>query len=119
MQKPVAEWPDIVAAIRALYPRDDHRGCGEIAMAAAAEIEKLRAAQPPLPEWQPIETAPPDEPVLVWWSYWSLRPFIAEKYLGRWTSNWVLSEDGGVEPLAWMPLPAPPASGSTKVDSHD
>lgn len=49
-QKPVADWPDIVAAIRSIYPRDDHKGCGEIALAAATEIEKLRAAQPTSPE---------------------------------------------------------------------
>jgi hypothetical protein len=44
---PITEWPDIVAAIHALYdiPRAEHKGCGAIALAAADEITKLRSAE--------------------------------------------------------------------------
>lgn len=40
--RPSKKWDDIVAAIRQLYPRADHVGCGELALAAADEIEGLR-----------------------------------------------------------------------------
>jgi hypothetical protein len=86
----------------------------------AQELADLKAAGSSAPEpsaWQPIETAPADEPVLVWWPDWGLKPFIAECYLGKWSSPRILHEQCG-EPLAWTPLPAPPSSSVTKGADH-
>lgn len=86
---------------------------------AAAEIERLRAAT----QWQPIETAPDKESVLV---------FIpnTEHYgpgiyrglkgtFGQWMTNAVaMGRDCGTrsQPTHWMPLPSPPLSEGVKDD---
>jgi len=67
-----------------------------------------RASPPPVPEWQPIETAPKDETlVLLWWPHWSSKPCIGYFDGAVWCSDCRLSADGG-DPLAWMPLPSGP-----------
>jgi hypothetical protein len=55
--KPATEWPDIAAAIHAVYDTvpDGHKGCAEIALAAAREIESLRASTEPKADADEIE----------------------------------------------------------------
>lgn len=49
LQEQCSKWPDIVAGIRLLFADqpEGHKGCAEVALAAAAEIERLRGSQPP------------------------------------------------------------------------
>ena len=64
-------------------------------------------------EWQPIESAPLDEPVLVWDGQVTVAKQTHYKHGNRW---WVwdtygFCEDGEIyEPSHWMPLPSPPTS---------
>ena len=66
--------------------------------------------------WQPIETAPKDgTEVLVFWPYWSRKPFIAfySGDVGGWDGERCLSPthcEAYAEraPTHWMPLPEPP-----------
>jgi hypothetical protein len=65
-------------------------------------------------EWQPIETAPKGEPVLIWakeWNEWGM--FVAK--LCKHDGTWDLQGATGYEwessfdtPTHWMPLPVPP-----------
>lgn len=64
-------------------------------------------------EWQPIETAPKDVPLLVF-SCEARHPGVMVAELNTWedsadwTDTW--AEQGlDVEPTHWMPLPSPPA----------
>lgn len=73
--------------------------------ARAAACDAWKAAQP---EWQPIETAPDDTPVLTYW----IEPegSVAEvmsKIDGKWYSPMVLINQNA-KPTHWQPLPAPP-----------
>jgi len=63
--------------------------------------------------WQPIETAPKDDKVMVllYWPHWCSRRAI----IGYWANGygWCADEalsDQGIDPTHWMPLPQPPAS---------
>ncbi|WP_019023080.1 hypothetical protein [Thioalkalivibrio sp. ALE23] len=81
---------------------------------AADEIERLRAENErlrqshPVPEWQPIDTAPKDGTQIL--GAWIL------PYSGQWikqpityTSTWVTTWDhADVAPSQWMPLPDDP-----------
>lgn len=60
--------------------------------------------------WQPIELAPKDVFVLLWWPYWSVEPVIGKWRTaeGRWTSDVAIDEGDESMPIAWMPLPDPP-----------
>ena len=60
-------------------------------------------------EWQPIDSAPKDgTPVLLWWPYWSRRPTIGYWKHSQWVAENALDGDSD-PPVAWMPLPSPPA----------
>ena len=76
--------------------------------------------------WQPIETAPKadyqtilicDEDGTVGLGYWDQDDELGEAWKGNEDlSGWVINDGSGsgpqaCEPSAWMPLPAPPASG--------
>lgn len=60
--------------------------------------------------WQPIETAPADKPVLVWFERFGM----SYNVMRRDGEGWVEAVDDGrrlkdgYEPSHWMPLPAPP-----------
>lgn len=78
-----------------------------------AENEELKAKLDKA-KWQPIETAPKDERVLLWTGQ--------EKYCGHWSKNpftnheaWIIAEWGNdgdqallENPTHWMPLPSYP-----------
>lgn len=80
--------------------------------ALKAENEELRAKLDRM-KWQPIETAPKAQRVLVWSG--------EEQYCAHWAKNpftndeaWIVAEWGDdgdqalVKPTHWMPLPEPP-----------
>ena len=66
-------------------------------------------------EWQPIETAPYDVPVLVFCPKRGPEPDqqqvltrqILPRNQGEW---WVWGDEYSFEPTHWMPLPKPPAN---------
>lgn len=60
-------------------------------------------------EWQPIETAPSDTPLLVWQPNWP-RMIVARRgteYRGT-ADKWFDSEGYTSTPSHWMPLPESP-----------
>ena len=59
-------------------------------------------------EWQPIETAPRNTPVLVFAPKPRSPRVIAEATLGA--GQWWARGLGALEPTHWMPLPSPPPS---------
>jgi hypothetical protein len=63
------------------------------------------------PDWQPIETAPKDVFVLVYWPYWANEPVVAKWRTPsrRWESEVAVSTEGP-DPTHWMPLPASPTA---------
>jgi hypothetical protein len=70
----------------------------ETVLEAAAEIERLRAAQ----AWQPIETAPKNQRVLVW----DGQDVIGATFGGvRW---WSADDETRISPTHWRPLPEAP-----------
>lgn len=56
--------------------------------------------------WQPIETAPEDEHVMIWLAA-SGNHLIAERCEEKWFDDCGLVDEN---PTHWMPLPAPPAN---------
>lgn len=83
----------------------DSRGCADVEVATGLR----REPQP----WQPMESAPTDGTnVLLWWPFWcKSRPtigFFGYGGIQQWFAPEVLEGDGD-PPLAWMPLPSPPA----------
>lgn len=59
-------------------------------------------------DWQPIETAPKEEWVLLFWPYWNGPiPAVGIYCDGAWDSDSAISHDGD-SPTYWMPLPPPP-----------
>lgn len=58
-------------------------------------------------DWQPIETAPKETPVLIWNGEWVL---IGEQWGDTPWSEWGNEADAlnGRQPTHWMPLPDPP-----------
>ncbi len=88
--------------------------CGGRVLLTEAERDALCAA---VPTWRPMESAPKDgRLIMLHWPYWCSRPAV-----GKWfphnspTGYWDCLEvpcqdvDGAGGPLAWMPLPDPPA----------
>ena len=74
--------------------------------AEAAEAKLAKAV-----EWQPIETAPTDEAILICGGY-VLYPCVASLNNGEWDAEaqgGILREDIADYPTHWMPLPAPPS----------
>lgn len=65
-------------------------------------------------DWQPIETAPRNERVLVWWPFWStVSPVVAmlDTDVQHWRLIYVqLEQATWPTPTHWMPLPPPPAT---------
>ena len=60
-------------------------------------------------DWQPIETAPRDCPVLRWCPENDDSP--AEAHVMQWyeqADTWMVYGIGGFEPTHWRPLPTPP-----------
>lgn len=64
-------------------------------------------------EWQPIETAPLNKWVLLYWPHWSDLPVIGRyvrhrsRIVMHWQSDQIISDEGAA-PTHWMPLPEPP-----------
>lgn len=63
--------------------------------------------------WQPIETAPQDEPIIL-----AVRDRITRRWIigeGRWWEEWYLTDEyhrqveDYDQPTHWQPLPPPPA----------
>lgn len=69
-------------------------------------------------EWQPIETAPKDGELLV---YWVCREtgegFRAVAAWSQW--GWISDGDGLIYPTHWMPLPAPPKAAPEQEQAED
>ena len=88
---------------------------------ALAELEQLHDGAAPQHEsqWQPIETAPRDEQILLYGHYWSDQQGMMQKPLiGMWNANACRWEAAwmcwfGVRPTHWMPLPQHPDTGET------
>lgn len=67
-------------------------------------------------EWQPIDTAPPDRQIIVWWKGRSvLAVYRPRSYHNRGRNGWRVSDLPAnpwlwvmVPPTAWMPLPDGP-----------
>lgn len=64
-------------------------------------------------EWQPIKTAPKDDPIL---AYGAKRGHLAvvRWACGQWRVRYT-NEPAPFEPTHWMPLPAPPVEESEVV----
>ena len=58
-------------------------------------------------EWQPIETAPRDRPVIVAIPQWVFADIGLVDVLGRWYSP-IDGVEHSPAPTHWMPLPEPP-----------
>lgn len=81
-----------------------------------AEARQRAEAAEQRVKWQPIETVPQDEFVLLFWPYWSSMPVIGRLWGGRWDCSCALSD--GEPPTHWMPLPTtPPADGESAQSS--
>lgn len=83
--------------------KSEQTACGYKAWQAAYE-----SRTPPIPSWQPIETAPKDDSLIIGcWMPKGKRKIV--HYAGDNTGWW--SGDFQVhEPTHWMPLPQPPLS---------
>lgn len=70
-------------------------------------------------EWQPIETAPKDETVLLFWPASYVGAYVTGRRYrdgGPWKTNidGLIETAGGRGPTHWMPLPTPPTTQTTK-----
>jgi hypothetical protein len=79
-------------------------------------------AQPPDPEWQPIETAPKDGTTVLGWiprlGYVARQDCVPMNWSGWGGGVWENTTSGhklGTEPTHWMPLPPPPSTQETPV----
>ena len=82
------------------------------------EIVQRNSTQPNRPpmDWQPIETAPINTPLLVWhpglgMGGWNVMRFDGEEW--RETAHDGRALKGGYEPSHWQPLPPPPKDQPT------
>jgi hypothetical protein len=81
-----------------------------------ARCEKAEAAVSALQArlmWQPIDTAPDNTEVLIWWPYWCSRPTIGRKRFGGWNCDSSLTTIDAPTPTHWMPLPPPATEPQT------
>ncbi len=92
------------AALRALVEQAARESIDD-ALRGAASVP----ASPPTREgWQPIDTAPKDRSVLVYWPDGdSVHVGIA--WFGPNMQAWLVTNVGPVAPTHWMPLPPAPA----------
>ena len=60
------------------------------------------------PRWQPIETAPIMEMVLVHWVSDRSSEVACMEENGAWLIGWERLEDNSPRPTHWMPIPTPP-----------
>jgi hypothetical protein len=85
----------------------------------------------PVAAWQPIETAPTNQSILIFVPTWEhygpgiYRAILVDMGTGRhWlTTAWAIGRDlqDGYDPTHWMPLPEPPVDGvqaATRVNSE-
>lgn len=94
-------------------------------------LAALAATPAPAPGWQPIETAPKDKKVLVWFSDLSggtadIAKLDDDKYAKKprpyWSGNYervlgILAYRNG-KPTHWIPLPEAPEAGQGKEASN-
>lgn len=77
----------------------------------------VRAAQPPAPEWQPIETAPRDaEDIQLCRLYSDGSSCQAIGYWSESAKEWVICSLHGGGPTHWRPLSSRPTKGSAPCD---
>jgi hypothetical protein len=95
------------------------KGCGHALRVHGTLVDAILAALPELAggsEWRPIETAPKDgsDVLLYCRCQHDGRAYAPDRNVGWWepAAGWWHARDGLIEPTHWMPLPAPPASGS-------
>lgn len=108
--------PPLTDAALIAWVKEERRTIG-FGSRLRADILDAIAARLEQTGWQPIETAPKDGTVvLLRWSEW---PRMA--MTGYWLEGWAVEdkEHGHyvlrcVEPIHWMPLPAPPATSEQK-----
>lgn len=63
------------------------------------------------PAWRTMEDAPRDgTKVLLYWPFWRGFPVIGWFIAGAWDSDYCVLAVDGEPPIAWQPLPAPPAA---------
>ena len=60
--------------------------------------------------WQPIESAPRDRCVLLWWPTTTNSPVIGRFDSGIWMTDWGRLSVPHDSPTHWRPLPDPPAA---------
>lgn len=89
---------------------------GEILYAA---IGALRAAQPPFPEWQPIETAPVEmEAILMTDGEWVAAGHVDEDSFRKYRiHHFAVSQEYDWVPTHWMPLPKGPTATKNSEQS--
>lgn len=63
-------------------------------------------------EWEPIETAPDNEWVLIYPSFYKGQTCEVSKQSKSFSNKWLLRDDGRyrLRPTHWQPLPKPPAN---------
>jgi hypothetical protein len=60
-------------------------------------------------QWQPIETAPKDKKIWLWWPEIDEYPVVGEWHkLGFWMVSRLGAGRVGSDPIHWMPQPEPP-----------
>lgn len=69
--------------------------------------------------WQPIDTAPSDEPILIYTQAWGPIIAVHSAEFGEWLSRMqvpVSIRDESEAPTHWHPLPEPPADAPRDAD---
>ena len=67
--------------------------------------------------WQPIDTAPNDEPILIYTPTWGALIAVRSGEFGEWLSRMqvpVSISDETEAPTHWQPLPAPPEGAAAE-----
>lgn len=75
-----------------------------------AAVNQASVRTVPIASWQPIETAPKNTALLLWWPHWSqFEPIVGWWQInGGWQSGELPLEGDNTPPTHWMPLPEPP-----------